>query len=219
MTTAQLSSPDRIGAAVAYAAAAHAGQSRKRSAGDDRQRIQYLSHLLGVAGIVLEDLGSDDDVIAGLLHDVLEDQDPDKTRAAEIEALFGSDVLVMVEAASGPKKEDPGMSEFRTRKSVYLKQLAAERNVGAIRVSLADKVHNARSTVNDLEAEGASVWDRFNAGYDDQLWWYGSLAEKYVEHARNGLADIARANELVRLKDRMSAFSPLISAVPDAGAI
>lgn len=206
MTPAHLSSADRIGTAVAYAATAHAGQFRKRGAGDERERIRYLSHLLGVAGIVLEDLGSDDDVIAGLLHDVLEDQDPDKTRAAEIEFLFGADVLAMVKAATGPKKEDPGMAHFVTRKSVYLQQLAQEGDAGAIRVSLADKVHNARSTVNDLEAEGPSVWDRFNAGRLDQLWWYGRLAEAYAEHARNGRANAARVAELARLVRRMGEF-------------
>ncbi len=161
-----------------------------------------------MASIVLEDLGSDDDAIAGLLHDVLEDQDPGKTRAAEIEVLFGTDVLTMVEAASGPKKEDEGMSNFQTRKKVYLDQLQTEKNVGAIRVSLADKVHNARSTVNDLEVEGPSVWKRFNAGYHDQLWWYGALADVYAEHVKNGLANRARVGELVRLVQRMAAFPP-----------
>lgn len=204
MTTAHLSSADRIGAAVSYAATAHADQFRKRSTGDERERIRYLSHLLGVAGIVLEDLGTDDEVIAGLLHDVLEDQDPDKTRAAEIASMFGPEVLRMVQAATGPKKEDEGMAEFLTRKSVYLAQLREERSVGAIRVSLADKVHNARSTVNDLEAEGPSVWDRFNSGYPDQLWWYSSLSIVYGDHAEHGRAAPARAAELARLTKRMA---------------
>lgn len=206
MPPANLSSPERIGDAVTYAASAHVEQFRKRGEGDKREQIRYLSHLLGVASIVMEDLGTDDDVIAGLLHDVLDDQDPDKTRAADIETRFGADVLAMVEAASGPKKEDPGMLDFKTRKAVYLRHLAVERNAGAIRVSLADKVHNARSTVNDLEAEGASVWKRFNAGYRDQLWWYGSLADVSLTHAKNALADQARAAELVRLVKRMADF-------------
>ena len=111
------------------------------------------------------------------------------------------------------------MSDFRTRKQVYLDQLAEERNVGAIRVSLADKVHNARSTVNDLEAEGASVWERFNAGRDDQLWWYQCLAKVYAEHAKNGRADQARAAELARLEERMANFPPLNHAGADARGI
>ena len=75
------------------------------------------------------------------------------------------------------------MAEFRIRKQVYLDHLAAEPDPGAIRVSLADKVHNARSTVNDLETDGPAMWDRFNAGAADQLWWYGDLAQIYADHA------------------------------------
>ncbi|MEP6562138.1 MAG: HD domain-containing protein [Nakamurella sp.] len=203
---------ERLASAVQYAADAHAGQVRKRSQGDDRPPIRYLSHLLGVAGIVAEDLGTDDEIIAGLLHDVLEDQDPDGTRAVEINDKFGPEVLVMVESASGPKKEDAGMREFRVRKQVYLNQLQAEQHPGAIKVSLADKVHNARSTVNDLEAEGPAVWDRFNAGVDDQLWWYGGLAEVYAAHATAGRASTARAAELARLVARMGELSTLTAS-------
>lgn len=60
--------------------------------------------------------------------------------------------------------------------------------------------------MNDLEAEGPSVWDRFNAGRLDQLWWYGKLAETYAEHARNGRANEARVAELTRLVTRMAEF-------------
>jgi (p)ppGpp synthase/HD superfamily hydrolase len=209
MTQDPGASPERLSLAVAYASRAHASQYRKRSSGDDRPRIPYLSHLLGVSGIVVEDLGSTDEAIAGLLHDVLEDQDPDHVRAAEIAETFGQEVLEIVQACSGPKAEDPGMADYRTRKQVYLNQLTAERSTAAVRVSLADKVHNARCTVNDLESEGSGVWDRFNAGYTDQLWWYGSLADVYAEHTRQGRADPARAKELARLVKRMADFPPL----------
>ena len=207
MTQASEVASNRLALAVAYTARAHATQYRKRSAGDDRPRIPYLSHLLGVSGIVIEDLGSTDEAIAGLLHDVLEDQDPDHVRAAEIAEMFGPDVLEIVKACSGPKAEDEGMADYRTRKQVYLDQLTSERNTAGIRVSLADKVHNARCTVNDLEAEGPSVWDRFNAGSKDQLWWYGSLADIYAKHAELGRADPARAQELSRLTQRMADFT------------
>ena len=61
------------------------------------------------------------------------------------------------------------MAEFRVRKQRYVDQLVSENDPGAIRVSLADKVHNARSTVNDLETDGPAAWDRFNAGYPQGL--------------------------------------------------
>ena len=200
--------PEALAGAVGYAACAHATQFRKRAAGDDRTKIPYLSHLLSVAGIVIEDLGSLDDAIAGLLHDVLEDQDPEGTRAAEIERLFGADVLAIIEACSGPKKEDPGMAEFRVRKQVYLDHLRDERNISSIRVSLADKVHNARSTVNDLETDGPQMWQRFNSGPADQHWWYCNLSETYTAHALCGRADTARAAELGRLVARMRELTP-----------
>jgi (p)ppGpp synthase/HD superfamily hydrolase len=211
MRTAPTDYPEAFASAVGYAARAHATQYRKRAPGEDRPQIPYLSHLLAVAGLVIEDLGSQDDAIAGLLHDVLEDQDAYGTRGAEIERLFGADVLEIVESCSGPKKEDPGMADFRVRKQVYLDHLRDARKVSSIRVSLADKVHNARCTVNDLEAEGPQMWRRFNAGAADQLWWYGNLAETYADHAHDGRADTARAAELGRLVARMRELTPTLS--------
>ena len=200
--------PAAFAAAVDYAADAHATQFRKRATADDRALIPYISHLLAVAGMVIEDQGTLDEAIAGLLHDVLEDQDDSGTRAHEIQNRFGANVLVIVQKCSGPKKEDPAMAEFRVRKQVYLDHLRTEDNVGAIKVSLADKVHNARSTVNDLESDGPSVWDRFNAGATDQLWWYGSLVDAYTDHAEAGRVHKARAAELARLATRMRELTP-----------
>lgn len=105
------------------AAVAHAGQFRKRNSGDLRPKIPYVSHLLGVASIVIEDTGTLDEAIAALLHDVLEDQDESATRSFDIEGLFGAEVLAIVEKCSGPKREDPGSGEFRDRKQVYLDHL------------------------------------------------------------------------------------------------
>lgn len=191
---------NRFAEAVRYAAGAHDGHLRKGTA------IPYLSHLLAVAGLVMEDGGDTDGAIAALLHDVIEDRNDDGGRPDEIRALFGADVLAVVRACSGPKAEDEGMADFRTRKGIYLEHLRAQENPSAIRVSLADKVHNARSTVNDLEAAGASVWSRFNAGYVDQIWWYTGLSEVYARHAEAGRANPARAAELARLVARMRDF-------------
>lgn len=162
-----------------------------------------MSHLLGVCGLVIEDGGDTDEAVAGLLHDYLEDVDG--ATAGGLEATFGPRVRFLVEACTGPKSaHEP---DFRTRKQAYLDHLCAETDAGAIRVSLADKVHNARSTVNDLETDGPAVWDRFNAGATDQLWWYGGLADAYEAHAATGRAGEARADELRRLVARMAAFA------------
>ena len=197
--------PAVLGDATRFAADAHEQQTRKRATGDVRPRIPYVSHLLGVCGLVVEDGGDTDEAAAGLLHDYLEDVDG--ASADRLEERFGSRVRQLVEACTGPKSTQAGMADFRTRKQVYLEQLAAEPDAGAVRVSLADKVHNARSTVNDLEADGPAVWDRFNAGAADQLWWYGELAGVYAAHAAADRADPARAAELGRLVDRMRAFA------------
>ena len=208
MTTPVIN-PMKLAGAVRYAAEAHACQFRKRAPGDDRPRMPYVSHLLAVSGMVIEDLGDTDEAIAGLLHDVIEDQDDDGQRRAEIEARFGPRVLAIVEGCSAPKKEDPGMADFRARKEVYLAHLRDPADPGSIRVSLCDKVHNARSTVNDLEADGPAMWERFNAGADDQLWWYASLAEEFAVHAAAGRADVARVGELGRLVQRMHDLTPV----------
>lgn len=203
---------EALPAAVAFAAEAHATQTRKRADGDPRPRAPYVSHLLGVAGIVIADLGTPAEAVAALLHDAIEDCIADRPAIRdEIRARFGDEVLAIVQACTGPKKEEAGMADFRVRKQVYLEHLAAERNVGAIRVSLADKVHNARCTVNDLELDGPAMWGRFNAGAEDQLWWYSSLAETYSEHASAGRADGARAAELARLTARMHELTPAAS--------
>jgi (p)ppGpp synthase/HD superfamily hydrolase len=200
---------ERYAEAVGYAATAHDGHTRKSSPDSGDIDTPYVSHLLAVSGLVLEDGGDEDEAIAGLLHDVIEDRDvPPGTRAPEIEARFGAHVLELVIACSGPKKEDSGMAEFRIRKQVYLDHLRNEQRSGAIRVSLADKVHNARSTVNNLEDIGTKTWDRFNSGAVDQLWWYSNLTIIYEAKAAAGLASPTRAAELRRLVEVMGRFAP-----------
>ncbi len=194
----------RFADAVGYAAKEHGDHYRKRAAGDQRPMIPYLSHLLGVASIVIEDGGDTDDAVAALLHDIIEDR-PTPDRARDIDDRFGPRVLSLVNACTGnTSKQEP---DFRTRKQHYLDRLGSERDTGAVRVSLADKVHNARSTVNDLEADGPAVWERFNAPYLDQIWWYTGLSDAYAQHAAAGRVSQARADELRRLVDRMAEFS------------
>ncbi|AEF40703.1 HD domain-containing protein [Hoyosella subflava] len=195
--------PVRLAEAVAFAADKHSDQTRKRAEGDGRPRIPYISHLMAVSGMVIEDGGDTDEAIAGLLHDYIEDVDEDG--ADELEQRFGMRVRDIVIGCSGAKKEE--IPDFRTRKQNYLDHLTATRDPATVRVSLADKVHNARSTVSDLEADGPSMWDRFNAGVEDQLWWYSSLSAAYTDHANDGRADEQRAAELRRLVDRMTEIS------------
>ena len=172
--------------AVRYARELHHDQVRK---GTD---IPYLSHLLGAAALVLDQGGDEAEVIAALLHDALEDQS-DRTSYAEIERRFGEKVARIVLACSDAV-ESP-KPPWRARKERYVKHLrSAPQDV--LRVSLADKLHNARSIVADWRVIGDAVWDKFSAGRDEQLWYYGALLDVFRERSPSPLVvELAAAVE------------------------
>lgn len=157
--------------AIVHAADLHRDQRRKGS------NAPYLSHLLAVSGLVMEFGGTEDEAIAALLHDALEDQ-PERTSYQRIEADFGPEVARIVLECS--EVGEIGASLWRQRKAGYLAHLReADRSV--LRVGLADKLHNARSMVTDLRVHGTEVWDRFNADRADLLWFFGELAAVFRE--------------------------------------
>jgi (p)ppGpp synthase/HD superfamily hydrolase len=166
---------ERFEEALVWAARLHREQTRK---GKD---VPYIHHLMAVASLVGSHGGDEDQVIAGLLHDAIEDcvgEVPDV--AEQIGERFGERVREIVEgctdAATDPKPP------WRERKEAYLAHLR-ELDEGApvLLVSLSDKVHNARSIVADLWEVGEVLWDRFNAGREGSLWYYGELAEIFGE--------------------------------------
>ena len=182
---------ERLDRAFALARELHSAQVRKGT------EIPYLSHLMGVASLVLEDGGDEEEAIAALLHDATEDQGGEAT-LDQIRDLFGSRVADLVEACSEirPLPEPP----WRERKEGYLAHLKdPELPEGAIRVSLADKLHNARATLFDLRA-GQDVFARFNADREDQQWWYDALATAFAE-----VTDSPMAAELRRIVDDLFA--------------
>jgi hypothetical protein len=187
----------RFDEAVAYALAAHDTQRRKGT------EIPYAAHLLGVAALVLEGGGSEDEAIAGLLHDVVEDQDPDGTRLDDIRQRFGDAVAdVVLECSAEDKTDDPG---WRVRKKRYLAAID-DASDSALLVSLADKVYNARSIVEDIRLHGLSMLERFGADEPkDQsiLWYYRSLYGAYDAHgggSRRLLSEFRRTvDELAQL--------------------
>jgi (p)ppGpp synthase/HD superfamily hydrolase len=151
--------------AFAYALAVHGAQVRKRLP------IPYVSHLLAVASIVLEDGGDEAQVIAALLHDAAEDQGGE-ARLADIRARFGAEVASIVEALSDSLVADPEQkAPWKERKKAYLARLGDEREEGVLRVALADKLHNARCIVTDASADPAA-WGRFNADPADVAWYH-----------------------------------------------
>jgi (p)ppGpp synthase/HD superfamily hydrolase len=158
----------RFSEAVRWASMLHADQCRKGT------RIAYASHLLGVASLVLEDGGTEEDAIAAVLHDAVEDRG---VAEAEIRARFGEQVARVVAACSdgvdGPRDE----TDWKERKQRYLHHLEHDDLPdGTLRVAAADKLHNARSILAEVRDEGAGVWSKFNAAADEQAWYYGELA-------------------------------------------
>ncbi len=165
--------------ALVFATECHEGQCRKGSPGRKGSPVPYVSHPLQVAGIVLEHGGDEDEAIAALLHDVLEDSDVTK---AEIVRRFGSHVADIVEACSDTtEKPKP---PWRARKDRHLAHLA-EADASAALVSAADKLHNARSIVSDFRLDGDAIWDRFRGGKPGTLWYY----ERIVDVVRGRVPD------------------------------
>lgn len=163
---------DRFTSAVATAVELHGEQARKGG------HVPYLSHLLAVASLVLEDGGDEDEAIAGLLHDAAEDAGGRETLES-IRGYFGDRVALIVAACSDAM---PAAGEekapWEERKAAYVEELrGAEPSV--LRVSLADKLHNGRSLLEDLEVHGAVVWTRFNAPPDRQAAYYRKLLAAY----------------------------------------
>lgn len=179
----------RFREALLWAAELHETQTRKG------QRVPYVSHLLSVCALVLEDGGAEDEAIAALLHDAAEDQGGEK-QLAEIENRFGPAVARIV-AACSDTFEDPKPA-WRPRKEAHLAHLSREaREVpGLLRVVAADKLHNAQCTLLDLESQGEALWSRFNGGRDGSLWYYQAVHHTLREAGGGPLVD--RLGRVVR---------------------
>lgn len=175
--------------ALAWAAQLHVDQRRK---GTD---IPYIAHLLSVAALVIEDGGSEDEAIAALLHDSIEDQG---VTADAIAADFGPRVAaIVVECSDATVHPKP---PWRGRKELYIQHLEAA-SPEAVRVSLADKLHNVRSILTDYKLIGDELWSRFNAPVDDQIWYYSLLATTFEQVSSSPMVALLRetVDEVVRL--------------------
>ena len=157
---------ERFDQALLLASQLHRTQVRKESG------VPYVAHLLAVAALAIEHGADEDQAIAALLHDAVEDQGGQPT-ARRIRDQFGDRVHGLVWALTDtdvvPKPP------WRARKETYLAHLR-QAHADALLVSAADKVHNARCIVEDHAEVGAKLWSRFSGGRDGTLWYYRELA-------------------------------------------
>lgn len=155
----------RFADAVRFALEAHGEQKRKGT------QVPYVSHLLQVAGLVLEHGGDADQAIAGLLHDAIEDCE--RVDAETIGDCFGPDVARIVAALSDVLPGDsPGAkSEWLERKRAYLERVHGA-DLRTRLVCACDKLHNLRTLVADLHAEGTGTLERFRSTPEEQRWYF-----------------------------------------------
>lgn len=179
---------ERFLEALRVAALLHAAQVRKSTA------APYVAHVLGVCAIALEHGADEDEAIAALLHDVIEDVEP-IDRAREVVAAFGPRVLTLVEGATDSMARPS--PPWRERKEAYLARLA-EADASALLVSGADKLYNSRAIVADLRRMGPAAWDRFNAPRHDVLWYYRACVTVYRANPAHRAELVDDVDRLVR---------------------
>ncbi|MEY2984833.1 MAG: hypothetical protein RLZZ568_1450 [Cyanobacteriota bacterium] len=176
----------RFAEAFALANQLHAHQYRKQTT------IPYISHLMSVSALVLEMGGNEDEAIAALLHDAVEDQGGLAT-LAEIETRFGETIADLVNACSDcvtiPKPP------WQERKDQHLAKLQRV-SESVLRISLADTLHNVRSIQIERRLAGERIWHKFSQGKAGLVWYYGSLSQLYSERLNSAwsqeLAEIIR---------------------------
>jgi len=159
---------ERFQRALVFAAQRHDGEHRQGSS------VPYISHLLSTSALVLESGGDEDQAIAGLLHDSIEDG---KASYDEIQDRFGARVAELAQACSAPETSQD--SAWRERKEAYLAVLRLQPPSAAL-VANADKLDNARSVLYDYRRLGNGLWARFKSDAEP-LWYFRSLADLYLE--------------------------------------
>jgi len=170
----------RFDEAVSYASIVHGDHIRKSTG--TGPAVPYLAHLLGVAALVLEDGGGEDEAVAALLHDTAEDRGG-RRRLEDIRLRFGDRVAAIVEGCSDAVP-DPGAAkeDWWARKCRHLEHLATvdgDLSDPVLRVSMADKLSNLRATVRDARSRGDAFWGVFRQGAGSQLWYYGRMLDVF----------------------------------------
>lgn len=189
----------RIVEAFAFAYELHRTQVRKGS------HVPYLTHLMGVAAIVGRHGGNEDQVIAALLHDAVEDQGGRET-LGRIREAFGGDVAGYVEGASDSDTEPK--PPWKERKERFIGSTTAAPPALKLIIA-ADKLHNARSIISDLHERGNDVWRMFKGGRDNTLWYYGEMVRALAAGWAHPMV-----RELSRTVDEMQRLACALEQAP-----
>ncbi|MFP4122954.1 HD domain-containing protein [Coleofasciculus sp.] len=155
--------------ALTFATELHANQTRKGNG------VPYIAHLLAVSSIALEYGANEDEAIAALLHDAIEDQGGAATRE-EIRRRFGDTITDIVDGCTDA--DTTPKPPWRQRKAAYIAHIPTA-SASVRLVSAADKLHNAWSILKDYRILGDNLWQRFHGGKEGTLWYYRSLIEAF----------------------------------------
>lgn len=187
----------RFEEALVFAAQKHQAQTRKGTS------IPYIAHLMQVSGLALENGADEDEAIAALLHDVMEDQD---VTEEELTRRFGPAVAAIVVGCSDSASTDK--APWKQRKEAYIAHiLTASKSIRL--VSSCDKLHNARAIHADYQELGERLWSRFNAEKADILWYYRSLVDAFQEaQERHGEQRSRVVAELARVVGDLERQTP-----------
>lgn len=156
--------------AIRVASRAHRHVNRK---GTD---TPYISHPVMVLLVLAAANADKETLAAGVLHDVIEDCGEEYS-AARLRRQFGDTITDTVLAVT----KDAGIKDWRQRNEAYLRRLHDSGNTRAHMVSAADKISNVTDILEDYAKDGEKLWGRFNAGKEDQLWWYSAVADHVAE--------------------------------------
>lgn len=180
--------------ALVFATKHHQHQHRKGT------KIPYMAHLLNVCKLLAENNCSDDVLAAALLHDVVEDT---AVTIEEVETTFGHAIADIVRGATELDKLEKKNSEkegsWLNRKEHTIHFLSHNATTEQLLVSGADKLDNLRSIMYDYAKIGDTIWTRFNAGKEQQAWYYSAIANIMVDKGKQNNVLAAFGNEMLEL--------------------
>ena len=158
----------------------------KHKSATRKSGIPYISHPMDVASILLKENAPLELVLAGLLHDIVEDTDVD---IVTISKKYGQQVADYVDAVTEPEElRKPATGDkaqtWKERKEHTIRKMERA-NCEIKLLSCADKLANIRDLISDVKMEGEGFWDKFNAPKKEQEWYYRSMLEAFATGSQN----------------------------------